>query len=286
MNAVRDALTRGTARLAAAGVDTPRLDARVLLAYAMEAATEDLLATREMTPEQLARFEAAIVRREAREPLAYIVGHKEFWSIDFEVGPGALVPRPETETLIEEALRDHPDRSAPLDVADFGTGSGCLLVAFLTNFPNATGLGIDRSAEALAWARRNVARHGLEARCVLSQADWVEGVDGSFDVLFSNPPYVSEAEAADAWPEMGHEPQAALVGGPDGLDAYRALAPLIAGCLRPAGRAYLEIGTSRAEAVQSVLEREGVKIVRMVRDLAGHPRCLVAAMAKKQLETP
>jgi len=277
MNAVRDALTRGAARLAAAGIEMPRLDARVLLGAAMQASQEDLLAARNMTQEQLTRFEALVARREQREPLAYIVGSKEFWSLDFEVGPGVLVPRPETETLIEEALRDHPDRYAPLVVADFGTGSGCLLVAFLSNYPTAKGLGVDRSAEALSWARRNVVRHGLEARCVLSQTDWT-AVTGTFDIVFANPPYVTESEFAAASPEIvRHEPKVALVGGDDGLKAYRELAPVVLRHLRPEGRAYLEIGSTQADSVRTVLERDGLRIVRVTADLAGHPRVLVAA---------
>jgi release factor glutamine methyltransferase len=277
MSAVRDALTRGAARLTEAGVDSARLDARLLLGFAMDIAPENLLVARDMTEEQLAYFEALISRRESREPLAYIVGQKEFWSLDFEVGPGVLIPRPETETLIEEALRDFPDRDAPLDIADLGTGSGCLLIAFLESYPNAKGVGIDRSADALAWARRNATRHGVGDRCVLSQSDWATNVAPTFDVVLSNPPYVTERELAEASPEiLRYEPRDALVGGVDGLNAYRELAPVIAGRLRPGGRAYLEIGSTQAEDVTSVLERDGLRVVRIAADLAGHPRCVVA----------
>jgi len=277
MSAVRDALTRGAARLTEAGVDSARLDARLLLGFAMDIAPENLLVARDMTEEQLAYFEALISRRESREPLAHIVGQKEFWSLDFEVGPGVLIPRPETETLIEEALRDFPDRDAPLDIADLGTGSGCLLIAFLESYPNAKGVGIDRSADALAWARRNATRHGVGDRCVLSQSDWATNVAPTFDVVLSNPPYVTERELAEASPEiLRYEPRDALVGGVDGLNAYRELAPVIAGRLRPGGRAYLEIGSTQAEDVTSVLERDGLRVVRIAADLAGHPRCVVA----------
>jgi len=277
MSAVRDALTRGAARLTEAGVDSARLDARLLLGFAMDIAPENLLVARDMTEEHLAYFEALISRRESREPLAHIVGQKEFWSLDFEVGPGVLIPRPETETLIEEALRDFPDRDAPLDIADLGTGSGCLLIAFLESYPNAKGVGIDRSADALAWARRNATRHGVGDRCVLSQSDWATNVAPTFDVVLSNPPYVTERELAEASPEiLRYEPRDALVGGVDGLNAYRELAPVIAGRLRPGGRAYLEIGSTQAEDVTSVLERDGLRVVRIAADLAGHPRCVVA----------
>jgi len=284
MSAVRDALTWGAARLGAAGIESARLDARLLLGFAMDLAPENLLVAQDLTEEQLGRFESLISRRESREPLAYIVGQKEFWSLDFEVGPGVLIPRPETETLIEEALRDFPDCDAPLDIADLGTGSGCLLIAFLESSPNAKGWGIDRSAEALSWALRNAARHGVGTRCVLSQRDWTEEVAPSFDIVFSNPPYVTERELDGAAPEiLRYEPRDALLGGDDGLKAYRELAPAIALCLRAGGRAYLEIGSRQADAVAAVLERHGLGILRIVADLAGHPRCLV--VAKKQLET-
>lgn len=287
MSDVRNALTSGAARLAAAGIDSPRLDARLLLGFAMELAPENLLVMQTVTEEQLARFETLILRRESREPLAYIVGHKEFWSLDFEVGPGVLVPRPETETLIEQALLDFPDRDAPLAVADLGTGSGCLLIAFLESNPNATGWGIDRSAEALSWAARNAARHGVGKRCVLSQRDWTGNWDPTFDVVLSNPPYVSEAEYGGSSPEiLRYEPRDALVGGDDGLQAYRELGPVVARHLRAGGRAYLEIGSTQADAVKTVLERDGLRVIRIVADLAGHPRCIVAALAEKTVGNP
>ena len=277
MSDVREALTRGAARLAAAGIDSARLDARLLLGFAMELAPENLLVAQRMTDEQLARFETLILRRESREPLAYIVGSKEFWSLDFEVGRGVLIPRPETETLIEEAQRDFPDRDAPLAVIDLGTGSGCLLIAFLESYPNATGWGVDRSAEALSWAARNTQRHGVRRRSVLSHSDWAVSFDPTFDVVFANPPYVTEQEFEEASSEIRlFEPREALVGGNDGLDAYRALAPVIAGYLRSGGRAYLEIGATQAAGVTAVLERHGLSVCRVVSDLAGHPRCVVA----------
>lgn len=287
MTAVRDALTRGAARLAAAEIESARLDARLLLGFAMDLAPENLLVAQAMTEEQSALFEALVSRRESREPLAYIVGQKEFWSLDFEVGPGVLIPRPETETLIEEALRDFPDRDAPLAIADLGTGSGCLLIAFLESSPNATGWGIDRSARALSWASRNAVRHGVGNRCVLSQRDWAGNWPPTFDVVLSNPPYVTEAEYGGLPPEiLRHEPRDALVGGDDGLEAYRELAPLIARHLRPGGRAYLEIGSTQADAVKAVLERDGLRTIRTVADLAGHPRCVVAALAEKTVGNP
>jgi release factor glutamine methyltransferase len=160
---IREALARGAALLQAAGIESARLDARILLSQALGIPSGDLFFA-EATPARIEIFESLIRRRAAREPLAYITGRKEFWSLEFEVGPGVLIPRPETETLVEESLRRFPDTDAPLRVLDIGTGSGCLLIASLKERPNAIGLGIDSSAAALAYARRNAARHKLDDR--------------------------------------------------------------------------------------------------------------------------
>ncbi|HEX4862310.1 MAG TPA: peptide chain release factor N(5)-glutamine methyltransferase [Rhizomicrobium sp.] len=243
-------------RLRAAGVDNPRLDARVL----REAASGD------------AEFESFIARRVAREPVAYITGHKEFWSLDFAVGPGALVPRPETETLIEQVLAHFPDRAAPLDVLDLGTGTGCLLVAALHEYRNASGVGVDSSTEALAWARRNVEKHGLQGRCALTLGDFADVV-GAYDVILSNPPYISSSEISELEPDVRlHEPRAALDGGPDGLDAYRALGQVLRRLLKPGGLTFLEIGAGQDDAAAGLLDLE---ILGIAPDLAGIPRAVI-----------
>ncbi len=235
-----------TERLRAAGVDNPRLDARLLT-----------------TEEQIAR-------RIAREPVAYILGRKGFWTLDIEVGPGALVPRPETETLIEQLLRHIPDRAAPLDILDLGTGTGCLLLAALSEYPNARGVGVDSSGDALVWARRNVEKQGSNARLV--EADFTE-IDGAYDVILSNPPYVRTEDIAGLAPEVRlYEPVRALNGGPDGLNAYRALAPAIRRLLKPGGLVFLEIGAGQGAEVGALLALE---ILGVVPDLAGIERCVV-----------
>jgi release factor glutamine methyltransferase len=279
MSALRDALARGTERLGAAGIDSARLDARVLLASAMNISPEALLAGAALPAAAVQRFEAFIARRARREPVAYIVGKKEFWSLDLAVGPGVLVPRPETETLIEQVCREFPDRSAALRAADFGTGSAAILIAFLSEFPNARGIGIDSSAQALAWAERNIAAHRLTGRCELRRADWSAAPDGPFDVLFSNPPYLTQDEIEAAAPELVFEPRSALDGGRDGLGAYRALAPIMAARLAPNGRAFLEIGAGQSEAVSAILAGNGLETMRIAPDLAGVPRCVVACRA-------
>jgi release factor glutamine methyltransferase len=232
------------------------------------------------TPEQAAAFAAMVARRAAREPSAYITGRKEFWSMDFLVGPGVLVPRPDSETLIEEALRLFPDRAIPLRIADLGAGSGILLIAALKEFPNASGVGFESSPEAFVWARTNAGRLMADrvkmGRADIRQADWNGAPDNSFDLIFSNPPYIPGGEIDSLAPEVArHEPRAALDGGPDGLDAYRGLAKLIPRILRPGGKALLEIGFGQAPAMEPLFRDSGVNLVRITPDLAGTPRALV-----------
>ncbi|HEY0107149.1 MAG TPA: peptide chain release factor N(5)-glutamine methyltransferase [Rhizomicrobium sp.] len=264
-----DPLASAIVRLREAGIAGPRLDARLLWEFAHKS---------DLPPEggSEALFESLIVRRAAREPLAYLVGAKEFWSLDFAVGPGVLIPRPDSETLIGELLRRHPGRAEPLAILDLGTGSGCLLVAALTEYPNARGVGIDSSAEALAYARANIAAHGLQDRATLIESGWLDGAEPGFDVVLSNPPYIPTAEIDGLEPDVArYEPRAALDGGPDGLDAYRALAVRIGSLLKPAGHAFLELGQGQAGAVTGLMAAQGLQTPEIGVDLAGIPRCAV-----------
>lgn len=237
-------MTDAIERLRAAGVDNPRLDARLLT-----------------TEEQIAR-------RVAREPVAYILGRKGFWTLDIQVGPGALIPRPESETLIEQLLKYFPDRSAALDILDLGTGTGCLLAAALSEFPNARGMGIDSSEAALAWARRNV-----EAK--LLRGEFADAA-GLHDAILCNPPYIRSADIAGLAPEVRlYEPVGALDGGADGLGAYRVLAPVIDRLLKPEGLAFLEIGAGQGEAVTAIMTGKGLKVFEIASDLAGIARCVI-----------
>jgi len=277
---VNEIIAEAARRLAAAGVDSPRLEVRLLLARALGIASVDVVGDRfSLDVASEARFLAFVERRIAREPLAYIVGRREFWSLDFCVGPGVLVPRPESETLVEEALRIFDDPKADLAVLDLGTGSGCLLLAFLSERPNACGVGIDTSVEALHYARANAAQLGLADRATFEDHDWAAGVAGAFDVAFVNPPYLTESELAEAPSELRVEPHAALAGGPDGLDAYRALAPHLAPALSPDGHAFVEIGRGQADAVVRIFSLAGLETVKLVPDLSNIPRCLVLAAA-------
>ena len=275
--------TKASQQLAAAGIDNPRLDARVLLAHALAISPSDLIfETTNIPPEALAKFESAIARRTNREPLAYITGEKEFWSLPFAVGPGVLIPRPETETVIEEAQKLFPQKNTPLRILDLGTGSGILLLTLLHLYPNARGTGVDASPDALHWAKKNAASLGLESRAALEQRNWDEGIEQAFDLIVSNPPYIARDALAQLEPELSFEPRTALDGGPDGLDAYRALAPILLRRAAPGGAILLEIGADQGASVPAILEAAGLLIGHVANDLAGHPRVVVA---KKALET-
>jgi release factor glutamine methyltransferase len=277
-----DALRDATQRLKDAGVDAPRADARILLHRAVAAASGTLLPeTAPISLENEKLFAALVERRIAREPLAYILGSKQFWDLDLEVGPGVLVPRPETELLIEELERCFPQRDDVLRFVDCGTGSGCLLVTALMMFPNARGVGVDSSDAALKWARANVARYGLGARCELRMSDWSQGTGVDADAILANPPYIKSSDLLALAPEVArYEPTAALDGGPDGLDAYRSLAPLAEEGLKPGGFVLFEIGEGQADAIRVLLAQTRLETIRVVPDLAGISRCIVAQKAR------
>jgi len=264
-------LDEATRLLAGAGIDNPRGEARLLLAHALGVTKERTLGITP-TPDQSVKFDALIARRTGREPFAYVTGHKEFWSLDFEVGPGVLVPRPDTETLIEEALRIVPDRHAPLRIADLGTGSGAILIAALKEFSNAQGIGFESSPQAFKYARANAARL-IGARAEIRRADW-DQAQGPFDLVFCNPPYIPSADIESLEPEVSQfEPHAALDGGPDGLAAYRALAGFLPRLLAQGGHALLEIGLGQASAMGTLFP--DLEILRLAPDLSGIPRCVI-----------
>lgn len=261
--------------LAAAGIEGARREARLLLAHAL-GMDRDATLTANPTPDQSAAFAALVARRAAREPFAYITAQREFWSLAFYVGPGVLIPRPDTETLIEQAVRYLPDRNAALAVADLGAGSGALLVAALTEFPNATGVGFESSPQAFAYLERNIARH-VPGRGQARLAAWDAAPNDPmtpFDLVLSNPPYIPAGDIESLDPDVSrYEPLAALEGGPDGLDAYRSLARLLPSILKPGGLAILEIGVGQADSVPSLFQ--GLEMAALAADLGGVPRALV-----------
>lgn len=270
MNA-REAIADAAGRLSAV-TDTPRLDAELLMAHAMGLARESLLLGHlgDAVPDA---FAALVERRLGHEPVAYITGRRAFWTIDLEVGPGVLVPRPDSETLIEAAVA-HFGARAPKTILDLGTGPGTLLFAALAQWPDAIGLGVDASEDALGYARRNADRLGLAARATLRRGDWAEAVDARFDLVLCNPPYIGTAEALP--PEVrDHEPASALFAGSDGLADYRRIATQLPGLIAPGGVACVEIGATQGPAVSALLRSAGLSVA-IRRDLGGRDRCLVA----------
>lgn len=278
LDSLSKAVQRTADRLGRAGIEQPRRDARLLVAQAIGAAVAQTVARPERAlsaPEQAA-LEALVVQRAARRPMAHIIGMREFWSLDFKVGADVLTPRPDSETLVEAVLATIADRTAALRLLDLGTGSGCLLLALLSELPAAHGIGIDASAPAAALARDNALGLGLDRRAAFSVGDWTSGLSGRFDLIISNPPYIATGDIDALMPEVGrYEPRMALEGGLDGLDAYRALIPGLAARLAPTGLIALEIGAHMGELVLEIARQRGLAILSRHRDLAGIDRCLL-----------
>jgi release factor glutamine methyltransferase len=266
---IREALRSAAGRLASVS-DTARLDAEVLMAHALETTREAMLLAG-LDGEAPESFEALVERRLGHEPVAYIVGNQEFWSLDFRIGPGVLVPRPESETLIEAAQKWFAGR-APKRILDLGTGPGPLLLSALTEWPEATGIGVDASEDALSYARGNAERLGLAGRAEFRVGDWAKGIEGPFDLILCNPPYLDAED--EIMPDVrDFEPHIALFGEEHGLAPYREVAPQIAPLLAPGGAAAIEMGAGMADRIDPIFRAEGFETQRW-RDLYGHERCL------------
>lgn len=279
MITIGELLREATRRLGAAGADSPRLDARLLLAAAL--GTEDRLHGREdeTVPHDAAdRFAGLMRRREAREPVSRILGRREFWSLEFELGRETLDPRPDSETLIEALLDHRPDRSAPLRILDIGTGTGCLLLAALSEYPNAEGVGADIEQTCVEIAARNAQKLCLSVRARMIRSCWDESVKGPFDVVLSNPPYIPSCDLETLDPEVrNHDPARALDGGSDGLDPYRILAERLRFLLAEDGLAILEFGAGQDTAVAALMDAAGLSVLGFRADLGGRPRCILVA---------
>ena len=268
------ALRAAAEALAAAGIDAPRREARLLLAHALGLGHGALPPAELEVDERL--LQPLLARRVAREPMAYITGRQGFWTLELEVSPATLIPRADSETLVEAALSEFPDRGRALRVLDLGTGTGCLLLAVLSEFAAASGVGVDYVPAAAALAARNAARLGLAGRAAFVVANWAAPLAGRFDLVLSNPPYIESGHMPGLMPEVAlHEPHSALDGGADGLAAYATLIPTLPDLLAPGGRAILELGQGQAAATSALARSAGFTELSTRRDLAGMERALL-----------
>lgn len=277
-----EAVTHLRRAFEAAGLASPGLDARLLVRGALALASAELL----IRPDEPITGAAAETltsyarRRLAGEPVARILGEWEFWGLPFALSPDTLVPRPETEIVVETALKHLPERAAAPKILDLGTGTGCLLVSLLHERPRATGLGIDRSYGALATARANAFRNGVGARAQFAASDWARAVEGSFDVVVSNPPYIASSVIASLEAEVReHDPRRALDGGGDGLDAYRAILADAPRLLALGGVLVVEIGFDQEVALRGLAGATRLEVVDVSPDLSGHARCVALRLA-------
>jgi release factor glutamine methyltransferase len=267
---------------ALAGIESGMTDARALIGAALRLSRAQLLAQsdRLLEPREIAAIDALAARRMKREPVSRILGRKEFWSLMLDVTPDVLVPRPDTETLIEAAL-DYVVRGGlrlePLRILDIGTGTGALMLALLQELPNARGVATDVSVAALHVARGNAERLKLASRCSFVACNLADGVQGRFDLIVSNPPYIARGAIASLDPEVrDFDPRLALDGGADGLDAYRAIAASVPPLLAPGGRLIMELGVGQAPPVTALFEAAKFIVLSIRNDLGGIARALIA----------
>lgn len=276
------AIDTAAARLTEAGLDEPRRRARRLVSAALRLSPAEVFAYPERTisstdHERIANLTCRIA---AREPLSRIEGCREFWGLEFCLSSDALDPRPETETVVEALLMRLRDRTRAYRILDLGTGSGCLLLALLSEFPRASGIGIDIAAGAAATARLNARRLGLADRAAFAVGDWGVPVTGKFDVVVANPPYIATEAIASLPAEVrDYDPHVALDGGADGLSAYRRIAADLPRLLAPNGLFAAEIGAGQDSAVAAIVAGAGVRIAAIAPDLAGIARCIIATAA-------
>ncbi len=273
-----DALALLRRAFADAGLDSPDLDARILLLEVLQIDAAEIAARPHIAlgDEAALRLADFAGRRLAREPVGRILGRREFWGLPFELSPETLEPRPDTETVVETALSLRSDRRADFRFLDLGTGSGCLLIALLHEWPWATGIGIDRSPGALVAARRNAVRNGVAGRAAFAASDWGAAVRGRFELIVSNPPYIASSDLLGLAPEVRkHDPTPALDGGTDGLAAYRVIFAAAADLLAPRGALVAEIGSTQQQEIERLAHAARLVVARIAQDLAGLPRAVV-----------
>lgn len=273
---LREAHGAAVEQLKKAGVAEPSLDARLLLVSLFEDDQEIFFREPErvLTQKEERHFKDLVKRRAKREPVSHLLGHREFWSLDFLVNSNVLDPRPDSETLIEATLHQLGEGFQG-KILDLGTGSGCLLLTLLSELPESTGIGVDQSAAALDVAEKNARRLGLQNRCELLHSHWFEKVQGRFEVIVSNPPYIETETVKELEPEVVQfEPHDALDGGRDGLDCYREIISKVSNFLHKEGYLIFEVGFDQAEAVAALLESQNFSEIRIHNDLASVGRCV------------
>lgn len=279
MKTVQSHIIEMREKFKSAGLDTPELDARLLVQGAVGMGHEDLLININVliTDSQSEKITEFTERRLRREPVSRILGTRAFWRSDFKVSHETLDPRADSETLVEAVMK-YTDKGAPLTILDLGTGTGCLLLSLLQELPQATGVGLDISADAIRTAEENARNLNLSSRVEFLEGDWSKVKFGSpFDIVISNPPYISDDEIKTLAPEVRqYDPHRALSGGADGLDCYRSISAMLPKLLKKSGNVFLEIGSTQAAAVREVLAEKQFYVVETFPDLAGHDRCLVA----------
>jgi release factor glutamine methyltransferase len=282
-----DEINRAAAKMAQAGFDTPRLDAEVMAAAALGMAREQLLTlVGEMPPAAMRKFADFVRRRIAHEPVAYIIGHKEFFSLELEVNSSVLIPRPESEVLTAAALEWLSDRAGGCHVLDMCTGSGAIAIAIAVNCASAQIEATDASQAALAVAKRNAERHRVAGRIRFECCDlWPKpsGEGDRFDLVVANPPYIADSEMATLASEVTlFEPGIALAGGPDGLRFYRLIAQRVRDYLKPGCRLMVEMAAGQGDVVAGIFQQSGARDIKMIRDLAGHNRVVSAWFVSEQ----
>lgn len=281
-------LKSATARLAAAGIEDAREDARALLRHALGLDAAGLIARGEaaLSEAEAARFEALITRRASREPLSHIIGSVGFWTLDLLVTRDVLIPRSDTETLVRAALEAVSDLAVPVRILDIATGSGAIALALLSELPNATAIATDISAAALEIAKANAARNGLESRIRFAGTSWADGMEGPFDIIVSNPPYIAPEVIETLEPEVrDFEPRLALDGGQGGLEPYAHLFAQARRLLAPDGAALFEIGHDQGKAALALARGAGFERARIIPDFAGRDRVVFCSATEKDLET-
>ena len=269
-----------------AGIEAPQREARLLMAHVLDIAAAELalVPDRPVGPNEAARFDEAVDRRAGREPFAYITGSRDFWTLELEVSPATLIPRPDTETLVETALKVVGHASAPVRILDLGTGTGAILLALLAELPRAEGVGVDVSDGALEVARRNAVRAGLGERARFSKSSWWSHAGSDYDLIVSNPPYIPSREIEDLDADVrDFEPRLALDGGPDGLAAYRAILSIAAQRLSENGAVLFEVGAGQASDVAAMMRASGLPYTAIRRDLGGIERVVVGAAGRQVL---